>query len=364
MRGRIRSRAMTHEHYLATRHFPALDGLRAVSVLMVLAFHAHDPLWEPLRGYLGVTVFFVISGMLITTLLLREEDRDGRIAMRAFLRRRWWRIVPLYVVALAVFTVGAVSGVAGGGEGYGARLAYFLTFTNEFAGLGTFAHSWSLGIEEKFYVVWPLLAFAIAPLARHRTLLVGVLLLVAIGSLALTPRAYPFVYAPVLVGCALALALHSRRSFAQLERLSRGAGPALVLALIVVTLTAFGPAGYVPLINVPFAIAVALLFPALLASAGPVHRVFAARGLTYVGRRSYAIYLFHLLCVDAVTRFLPAGASAPVQIARIALIAGASIVVAELLHRTVEAPLIAFGRRERARPGDTRLRARWRAARA
>lgn len=355
---------MAHDAYLRTRHFPALDGLRAVSVLMVIAFHSHDPLWEPLEGYLGVTVFFVISGMLITTLLLREEDRDGSIGVRAFYGRRWWRIGPLYLVALACFSLGVLTGVAGGGAGYGERLAYFLTFSNEFAGPGTFAHSWSLGIEEKFYVAWPLLGFVFAPFARRRGIVVAVALAAAVGSLAFSPRAYPVLFAPILIGCGLALALHHRAWFARLAPLARGLPLAAALVLAVVALAALPPVGYVPLTNVPFAFAVALLFPAVLVAGNPLHRALATPLLQYVGRRSYAIYLFHLFCVDAVTRVLPAGGSVADQLVRFTLIAGGSVAVAEVLYRVVEAPLIAAGRRRRAACADMPRRARWRAARA
>ena len=353
-----------HDTYRDTTYFPALDGLRAVSVLMVLAFHTHDPLWSPLNGYLGVTVFFVISGMLITTLLLREEDRAGRIDVGAFLERRAWRIMPLYVAALACFSLGVWSGLAGGGEEYGTRLLYFTTFTNEFAGPGTFAHSWSLGIEEKFYVAWPLLGFAFAPLARRRALVVALLLAAAVASLALSPRAYPVVFAPILVGCGLALVLHHPAGLRRLARFAGGPPLALALALAAVTLTVVEPHGFVPLTNVPFALAVALLFPAVLLPGNALQRALATRVMRYVGRRSYAIYLFHLLCVDVVTRVLPEGGAAEVQLARLALIAGGSIAAAEVLYRTVEAPLIAAGRRRRAASAGTPWRVRWRAARA
>lgn len=354
---------MAHDTYLSTRYFPALDGLRAISVLMVVAFHTHDPLWEPLHGYLGVTVFFVISGMLITTLLLREERRDGSVGVRAFYRRRWWRIVPLYLVALACFSAGVMIGVAGGGANYGERLVNFLTFTNELAGPGTFAHSWSLGIEEKFYFAWPLLGFVFVPLARRRALVIAVLLAVTIGSLAFGPRAYPVLFAPILIGCGLALALHDRTWFARLAPLRSGPALACLLVLAAVTATLLDPVGYVPLTNVPFAFAVALLFPAVLLAGNALHRVLATRVLNYVGRRSYGIYLFHLFCVDAVARVLPEGGAVPQQIARFALIAGGSVLVAEVLYRTVEGPLIAASRRRAASP-HTPPRARRRAVRA
>ena len=355
---------MRHDDYLTTSHFPALDGLRAVSVLMVVAFHTHDPLWSPLRGYLGVTVFFVISGMLITTLLLREEDRAGRIDVGAFLGRRAWRIVPLYLVALAAFSLGVVSGFAGGGEDYGARLLHFTTFTNEFAGPGTFAHSWSLGIEEKFYFAWPLLGFAIAPLARRRGLVVALLLATAVASLAVTPRAYPAVFAPILIGCGLALALHHPGGFRRLARLAAGPPLLLALALAAFTLATFEPHGYVPLTNVPFAFAVALLFPAVVVAGNGLHRVLATAAMRYVGRRSYAIYLFHLLCIDVVSRVLPEGGGLGLQLARLAVITAGSVAAAEVLFRTVEGPLIAVGRWRRAASARTPWRVRLRAARA
>lgn len=335
----------SHARFLQTRYFRSLDGLRAVSVLLVLSFHSDDPIWEPLRGYLGVTIFFVISGFLITTLLLREEVRDGHISLSGFYIRRIFRIVPLYVVALACFSVGVFTGVASGGADYGARAVHFLTFTNEFAGLGTFAHSWSLGIEEKFYVIWPLLAFAFVAVARRREALLAVLLILATGSLALTDRSYPAVYVPVLIGCALAFAMHNPASFRWLEKLA--SGPALLATFVAtaVTLTAFDPQGYVAVTNIPFAFAVALLFPAVVLGGNWLGRALAIRPLVQYGTVSYGVYLFHPFSIDFTDRVLAVGASLPVQLARFVLIAGLTLAVAAVLHRMIEAPMIALGHR-------------------
>jgi peptidoglycan/LPS O-acetylase OafA/YrhL len=339
------STVSSHTRFLQTRYFRSLDGLRAVSVLMVLAFHSADPIWEPLRGYLGVTIFFVISGFLITTLLLREEDRDGHISLVGFYIRRIFRIVPLYVVALACFSVGVFVGVASGGGNYGARAVHFLTFTNEFAGLGTFAHSWSLGIEEKFYILWPLLAFVFVALVRRRVELVALLLVVATGSLAFTDRSYPAVYAPVLIGCALAFAMHNPASFRWLEKIASGPALLMMFATAAVSLTVFDPQGYVAVTNIPFAVAVALLFPAVVLGGNWLARALAIRPLVHYGTVSYGVYLFHPFSIDFTDRFLAPGSSLPVQLARFVLIAGLTLAVAVVLHRLIEAPMVALGHR-------------------
>ncbi|MEK8109623.1 acyltransferase [Micromonospora sp. M12] len=82
------------------RRFPALDGLRAVAAIMVFAFHYGGPSWKWLTGWIGVHLFFVLSGFLITTLLLREEHRYGRVSLRAFYLRRFFRIMPVYLLVL------------------------------------------------------------------------------------------------------------------------------------------------------------------------------------------------------------------------------------------------------------------------
>src|SRR5437870_6361968 len=92
-----------HEEYLARKYFPALDGLRAVSVLLVLAYHVNSSLWDWLSGAEGVSIFFVISGFIITTMCLREESRDGRLSIRGFYLRRVCRIFPLYFVVLGFY---------------------------------------------------------------------------------------------------------------------------------------------------------------------------------------------------------------------------------------------------------------------
>src|SRR4051812_19658083 len=143
----------THEAYLAQRRFPAIDGLRAVSILLVLTWHTNPVLWFRLQGYLGVTIFFVISGFLITTLLLRERAETGRVSLGGFYRRRAYRILPVYVVVLGFYAVfvlglnyhqhrGLLSDV----------MPYYLTFMNDFAPFTPdtpLAQTWSLGVEEK-----------------------------------------------------------------------------------------------------------------------------------------------------------------------------------------------------------------------
>ena len=119
----------------------------------------------------------MISGFLITTLLLREEERAGRASLWRFYTRRVFRIFPLYFFALAVFSALVLLFRLGNDpDAFAERLPLLATYNGEFAGSGTFSHSWSLGIEEKFYLVWPLLAFGCLAIRRRR-------LVVAMGVL-------------------------------------------------------------------------------------------------------------------------------------------------------------------------------------
>src|SRR5438034_420274 len=153
---------VTHEEYTGERYFRSLDGLRAISILLVLTWHVNSSLWAWLSGWEGPSIFFVISGFLITTLCLREEDRDGAVSMSAFFVRRACRILPIYFVVLAFYVLVDIGFNRQGQRGALLdALPYYVSYTNELAPgvghLGTpFRLSWTLGIEEKFYLLWPL----------------------------------------------------------------------------------------------------------------------------------------------------------------------------------------------------------------
>src|SRR2546421_12834986 len=95
--------AADHKNYLAAKYFPSLDGLRAISILAVIWYHVPElrPIWA--TGFLGVHLFFVISGFLITTLLLREKAATGSISLKKFYIRRTLRIFPAYYLTLGLF---------------------------------------------------------------------------------------------------------------------------------------------------------------------------------------------------------------------------------------------------------------------
>jgi peptidoglycan/LPS O-acetylase OafA/YrhL len=155
--------AAAHERLRTTKHFRTLDGIRPIAILLVIASHMPEPWWQGLNGYAGVTLFFGLSGFLITTLCLREERQAGRVSIRAFAVRRAFRIFPLYYVVLAAYAVLIGIGVLDGAALWHANLPKFLTYMNELAAEGHYRHTRSLGVEEKFYLLWPLLGFVALP---------------------------------------------------------------------------------------------------------------------------------------------------------------------------------------------------------
>ena len=333
---------MNHDEFLRRKYFPRLDGLRAVSILLVLTWHSNVAALKLLHGQAGVTVFFVISGFIITTLLLREESNNGRASLRSFYIRRVFRIFPLYYLALLVFSLAVFAGFADDAGDYGLRLVHFLTYTNEFATDGTFGHSWSLAIEEKFYFIWPLLAFATPALMRSRVWVGTGLLVVTFAIGLFLPDGYFGIYCPIIAGCVLAILAHNARSYQLMSRTIARPAIALFLFALAVFAILASPYGHVQVLA---GIAVALAFPALLFGDQWMGRWLEFKPLAYVGRRAYAIYLFHPLVGSALDVALPPSTQVAWQVIHFVLMLAFSVVLAEVLYRVVEKPMIKIGHR-------------------
>src|ERR1700727_634061 len=148
----------------SARNIPSLDGLRGVSILLVILGHARRtrsfPSWIPSfatdHAALGVQIFFVIAGYLITTLLLDEERRTGTISLKLFYARRTIRIFPPFYLFLLVLTVGVWTGMLQLPK-YNLffAVAYVMNFIPAEIGTWVTGHLWSLSAEEQFYLVWP-----------------------------------------------------------------------------------------------------------------------------------------------------------------------------------------------------------------
>jgi peptidoglycan/LPS O-acetylase OafA/YrhL len=139
--------------------------MRAIGVILVIFEHCGGKHFKWLSGWLGVHIFFVMSGFLITTLLLREQGKNGRVSLRDFYLRRIFRIFPVYYLILTV-TIAQTHAL--GGESWiqlKHALPYYVTFLNEQHFVAPWKITWTMGIEWKFYLVWPALAF-ILPLGH------------------------------------------------------------------------------------------------------------------------------------------------------------------------------------------------------
>jgi peptidoglycan/LPS O-acetylase OafA/YrhL len=365
-----RDETKAHEAYQNRTYFPELDGLRAISVLLVISVHLYDAKerWLWLAGYRGVTIFFVLSGYLITMLALREEARYGRLSLAAFYVRRCFRIFPLYYVTLAVYCL-LILGLGVSAHLRGPlrdALPYYLLYFQEIPFCRwqvlshrdlVFVQSWTLGAEEKFYLLWPLLAFvAWRVVGRRRPLGTAALavafaavpaLLTLFGPVPRVVGRMLFCYSSLLTGCLLAMLLHDRAGFHQLRRLRGALLPATLLLLAAHFATPWvANPSLADGLNVLYTLAVALFLACLLVGEGPVQRLLRWRPLVRLGRLSYGIYLLHMLAMGLAYRLLPAslqGMSA--SLLAFGLTALLSTALAWVMHRTVESFGINLGRR-------------------
>jgi len=175
---------------LAMGYRPALDGLRALSVAAVIAYHAGLG-WIP-GGFLGVEVFFVVSGFLITALMLEERESTGRLSLRAFWVRRMRRLLPALVVVLATIAVAIAVAYPNSAPDFRRDVLPALAYASNWwqiyfvevpyfaaSDLPVLRHLWSLAVEEQWYLLWPLVFVALGWAARRRWRVVGALLVLA-----------------------------------------------------------------------------------------------------------------------------------------------------------------------------------------
>ncbi|SIN14927.1 acyltransferase family protein [Micromonospora cremea] len=341
--------AISYAEYRAMRRFPALDGLRAIAAVIVVAFHFGGPRWTWLSGWVGVQLFFVLSGFLITTLLLREEEGRGRVSLRSFYIRRFFRILPVYFVVLAATY--ALAHLNGGGAKVRESMPHYLLMVNEFApNSAVFLHSWTIAIEWKFYLVWPLLAFVFVTAAVVRR--IAVTLLAIAGLVAMIPFAtawpyWPIHYVSILVGCLLAVVMHHPRGYALIRPLTR---PVVSFAVVVgfvavhLSLPYWPPAadGHSEMMIGVYAVAVAILLPAMLAPGLPT-KLLSWRPLVFVGERSYSLYLVQYIAMAMVVGLVPSYGVHGTRLFVATTVVG--LLAADLLFRWVEQPMIAVGRR-------------------
>jgi peptidoglycan/LPS O-acetylase OafA/YrhL len=338
--------------YYPLGYKPALDGLRAFAILPVLLFHGGAPGFR--WGYIGVDVFFVISGYLITSILLNEYVRRGKISFLAFYRRRALRLLPaLVVVCLSFFCLSCVvlKDPKQAAQEVAIVLLYVANWTRALdAGVPkALGHTWSLSIEEQFYTAWPLVVLAILSFKSSARFafrfIVALALAVACwrACLAVEGISADRLYFgtdtradALLIGAGLAFALATPGMAVRLESVTRYLW--IPAAILVIALPAIFPWFDRRMFYAGFGI-VALSAATILAAAlyeGFLARVLGSRTLVWIGKRSYGLYLWHypimLLCLLQFR--------VPDGVALTLIEATASLVLAALSYEFIERPFL------------------------
>jgi len=344
----------------STASIPSLDGIRAIAVTLV--FLAHSGLEQHIPGGLGVTIFFVLSGFLITTLLRIEQARNGGISFSAFYLRRVLRLMPPLLLVVLGAVLLARFGVIGGevsGAGVLATLLYlgnYYVIANDFAGLPSgLAVVWSLAVEEHYYLFYPPLAALL--LRRGRTgFAAAVLLLLSLAVLAwrcvlaqwgvsedYIGMASDTRIDAILAGCLLALWRNPWLEPPAVQHPLRDAALAAgCVALLLGTLLYREPLFRMTLRYTLQALAIAPLLYLAVARAGQwPFRWLNARPLVWLGTVSYTVYLVHHLVLLGIARQAPALG----WIATAVLGALLTLLLAEAMRRGVEKPCAELRRR-------------------
>ena len=336
---------------------PALDGLRAISVFGVIAGHAHFN--GRLAGYHGVTVFFVISGYLITSLLTQEHAERGRIALGRFFGRRFARLAPALVFVVLVSTVWLLlirEPISTWWVGPLGALTYTMNLVQYFVGNGQvgpyFQYTWSLALEEQFYLVWPVLLVLLLKL-RSSTVTLGFLGVVYAGFWVLrwfqgqsAPTHEALMYGPIshtdslVLGCILALVLERWSGSRWLERVVVVAGPIGVVLLGWIAVAPAGVTGFTLIDSGGFGqtalAAAAVVAWVALERSGFLARFLSLRPLVFLGKLSYGLYLWNLLGVFV---FVKVAGHFPGESRFLVVWLAGLVLVAWLSYRFVENPI-------------------------
>jgi peptidoglycan/LPS O-acetylase OafA/YrhL len=355
-------------------HVDALDGIRAVAVAAVLCFH--EGLSWARGGFLGVEAFFVLSGFLITSLLLNEWSGSGAISLRHFWARRARRLLPALFVVIVVCTVyelvvGSARAVPDFGADVLATALYVANWHQIWTGSGYFAqtglvsplqHTWSLAIEEQFYLIWPLVLLGVLKLTRSVRVLLGVTVVAALASAA----EMAWLYGPhgaglnrvyygtdtraqaLLTGAALAMALHLRASGSVAPRQRRArsrlgdalgvlgvAGLLATMELARSTSSWLFRGGFLLVDASVLAIIVSVTQASRAPS--PARWVLGSWPLRKLGLISYGVYLWHFplfLWLTTASTGLGGAALLTVRFASTLVVSVASYVVVEQPIRT------------------------------
>lgn len=317
-------RPMPRPPWVSRGRVPCLDGLRAVAItLVVLSHRAPSPGAESFlrvmglfsAGHLGVTVFFVLSGFLITLLLLREHSDNGRVSLRKFYVRRGLRLVPAYgayLVCVAVLVCGGWIRLPG--RFWVAALTYTMCFMPYLQRGWQLAHLWSLSVEEHFYLIWPLLLVALKPKRALALIAVYVVASPLIRYLIWWkfPHALDIDYCSpsqmesIATGCLLAGLVHLDKGLRFLAFLRAYAGRVAMIGLIGLALS-IAMARILWRFDVLFgdpsnAFFIAIIMAGLLFMRdGVVNRVLNAKSVVLVGVLSYSIYLWQQLFMTRST---------------------------------------------------------------
>lgn len=366
--------AVDHDDGRQSGYLPTLDGWRAIAIVGVIICHGTDRIlgasgvWPQAQlyaltryGAYGVDVFFGISGFLITTRLLNEARRRGRIDLRAFYIRRFFRIVPPYLAYLAVATLLAVDPGPGGWTGEVASCLLFVR--NYYPGGGWFTgHFWSLSIEEHFYLLWPAFLALVAPrkptlVVLAVALLIGawrviefrLMLLAAIASGISFFQRTDIRLDSLLMGCVVALVFAGYRTRVT-TTVSPGVWLLLVLAFVACVIRQPPLALTWQSILIPLILVGTVAHPGIWFS-----RFLETSAISWIGRISYSLYLWQQLFLIASdttpTHFIAWAQRPPVNVV-------AALVAATASYYVLERPLIALGHRlSRTAPSPSPVRA-------
>jgi peptidoglycan/LPS O-acetylase OafA/YrhL len=277
---------------------------------------------------------------LISTLLLREKERQGDVSLRGFYIRRFFRIIPVYMfTVLLYFAAVHVTHDHVKAAQFNAALPWLLSFLQEYrpASAGNIlGHAWTLGIEEKFYIVWPLLLVALYPFRVRAVLCLGAIFI----SILFFPHVFARSYDGLLIGALLAIALSASGRLAIAKALA-SMPDAVVCVLVAGT---YFLSGYSNKFVLLFSGAVALLVASLVLRDGLLRRLLETPVLVFIGKRSYAMYLIHVLAIDGVEKILPASLIVN-GVLTVCVAYGLSLAGASLMYVAIERPCVAYGRR-------------------